>query len=73
MVCKKCDKICCYVSEHAPSNDQMTFSMIQKDIVIACMIETVKVILDELNGDYFALLVDESLDVSPKEQMDIVF
>ncbi|KAK4738634.1 hypothetical protein R3W88_002331 [Solanum pinnatisectum] len=47
--------------------------MIQKDIVSACKIETIKAILEELNGDYFALLVDESFDVSRKEQMAIVF
>ncbi|KAG5570765.1 hypothetical protein H5410_060531 [Solanum commersonii] len=35
--------------------------------------ETVKAILEELNGDYFAFLVDESFDVSRKEQMAIVF
>ncbi|XP_019261256.1 PREDICTED: uncharacterized protein LOC109239186 [Nicotiana attenuata] len=29
-------------------------------------------IIEDLNGDYFALLVDESLDVSRKEQMAIV-
>ncbi|XP_049362581.1 uncharacterized protein LOC125827319 [Solanum verrucosum] len=70
---KKYDKIRNYVLEHAPSNDQMTSPMIQKDIVSACKIETVKAILEELNGDYFALLVDESFDVSHKEQMAIVF
>ncbi|KAK4715178.1 hypothetical protein R3W88_013516 [Solanum pinnatisectum] len=47
--------------------------MIQKDIVSAYKIETVKPILEELNGNYFALLVDESFDVSRKEQMAIVF
>ncbi|XP_060206207.1 uncharacterized protein LOC132633727 isoform X2 [Lycium barbarum] len=46
--------------------------MIQKDIVSACKIETIKAILEELNGDYFSLLVDESFDVSRKEQMAIV-
>ncbi|KAG5624550.1 hypothetical protein H5410_009768 [Solanum commersonii] len=61
---KKCDKIHDYVLKHAPVNDQMTSPTIQKDIVSACKIETVKAILEELNGDYFALLVDESFDVS---------
>ncbi|XP_055826428.1 uncharacterized protein LOC129894824 [Solanum dulcamara] len=51
----------------------MISPIIQKDIVSACKIETVKAILEELNGDYFALLVDESFDVSHKEQMAIVF
>ncbi|XP_060182480.1 uncharacterized protein LOC132612175 [Lycium barbarum] len=69
---KKCDNIRDYVLEHAPQNDQMTSPGIQKDIVTSCKIETIKVILDELNGDYFALLVDESFDVSRKEQMAIV-
>ncbi|XP_060210907.1 uncharacterized protein LOC132637910 [Lycium barbarum] len=69
---KKCDKIRDYVLEHAPQNEQMTSPMIQKDIVSACKIETIKDILEELNGDYFSLLVDESFDVSRKEQMAIV-
>ncbi|KAH0755038.1 hypothetical protein KY290_025308 [Solanum tuberosum] len=53
-------------------NDQMTSPIIQKDIVTACKIEAIKAIIQELNGDYFALLVDESFDVSRREQMDIV-
>nr|XP_016452938.1 PREDICTED: zinc finger MYM-type protein 1-like [Nicotiana tabacum] len=43
-----------------------------RDIVTACKMETIKAIIKELNGDYFALLVDESFDVSRKEQMAIV-
>ena len=50
----------------------MTSPIIQKDIVTECKIETVKAILEELNGDYFNLLVDESFDISHKEQMTIV-
>ncbi|XP_009795918.1 uncharacterized protein LOC107819031 [Nicotiana tabacum] len=50
----------------------MTSSDIQKEIVTACKIETIKATIEDLNGDYFALLVDESLDVSRKEQMAIV-
>ncbi|XP_060210802.1 uncharacterized protein LOC132637783 [Lycium barbarum] len=69
---KTCDNIRDYVLEHAPQNDQMTSPIIQKDIVRACKIETIKAILEELNGDYFSLLVDESFDVSRKEQMAIV-
>ncbi|XP_049394561.1 uncharacterized protein LOC125858810 [Solanum stenotomum] len=37
----------------------------------ACKIETVKAIIKNINNDYFALLVDESRDVSRKEQMAI--
>ncbi|XP_049343925.1 uncharacterized protein LOC125808251 [Solanum verrucosum] len=69
---QKCDEVRKFVLENAPQNDQMTCPKIQKDIVIACKIETIKGIIKELNGDYFSLLVDESFDVSRKEQMTVV-
>ncbi|XP_009771999.1 uncharacterized protein LOC107767947 [Nicotiana tabacum] len=34
--------------------------------------ETIKCIIEDLNGDYFSIVVDESRDVSCKEQMAIV-
>ncbi|XP_060182757.1 uncharacterized protein LOC132612659 [Lycium barbarum] len=67
----KCDQIQPYVLGKAPKNNKMTSHDIQKDIVSACKIETIKAIIEDLNGDYFALLVDESRDVSRKEQMAI--
>lgn len=70
---KHYDKIHEYVLDCAPQNDQMTSPMIQKDIVIACKIETIKVIIEELSGEYFALLVDESFDVSRKGANDYCF
>nr|XP_009620748.1 uncharacterized protein LOC104112515 [Nicotiana tomentosiformis] len=45
---------------------------IQKEIVNACAKETMKAIVEEMNGDYFGILVDESKDVSHKEQMALV-
>ncbi|XP_016451030.2 uncharacterized protein LOC107775769 [Nicotiana tabacum] len=69
---ERCDKICDLVLKKAPKNDQLTSHKIQKDIIIACKIETVKAIMDDLNGDFFALLVDESCDVLRKEQLPIV-
>ncbi|XP_070048912.1 uncharacterized protein [Nicotiana tomentosiformis] len=69
---ERCDKIRDLVLKKAPKNDQLTSHKIQKDIIIACKIETVKAIMDDLNGDFFALLVDESCDVSCKEQLAIV-
>ncbi|XP_049343187.1 uncharacterized protein LOC125807502 [Solanum verrucosum] len=69
---KRCDKIGELVLKKAPKNDQMTSHKIQKDIVIACKLETIKAIMEDLNGDYFSLLVDESCDISRKEQMAIV-
>nr|XP_016511688.1 PREDICTED: uncharacterized protein LOC107828823 [Nicotiana tabacum] len=47
----------------------MTSQKIQKDIVSACAQETVKAIIDDLGGDYFGVLVDESKDISHHEQM----
>lgn len=41
----------------APKNEQMTSNNIQKDIVTACKLETIKVIMEDLNGDHFSLLV----------------
>ncbi|KAH0694244.1 hypothetical protein KY285_021341 [Solanum tuberosum] len=69
---KRCDKIGELVLKKAPKNDQMTSHKIQKDIVTACKLETIKAIMEDLNGDYFSLLVDESCDISHKEQMAIV-
>ncbi|XP_049397615.1 uncharacterized protein LOC125861794 [Solanum stenotomum] len=67
----RCDAIKPFVLEKAPKNNKMTSHDIQKDIVTACKIETVKAIIKDINSDYFALLVDESRDVSRKEQMAI--
>ncbi|XP_060173475.1 uncharacterized protein LOC132604137 isoform X1 [Lycium barbarum] len=69
---KRCDKVSDLVLKKAPKNNQLTSHKIQKDIITACKLETIKVIMEDLNGDYFSLLVDESCDVSRKEQMAIV-
>ncbi|XP_049373627.1 uncharacterized protein LOC125838618 [Solanum verrucosum] len=67
----RCDAIKPFVLEKAPKNNKMTSHDIQKDIVTACKIEIVKAIIEDINSDYFDLLVDESRDVSCKEQMAI--
>nr|XP_016446758.1 PREDICTED: zinc finger MYM-type protein 1-like [Nicotiana tabacum] len=46
--------------------------MIQKDIINACAKETIKVIIEDLDGNFFGILVDESKDISHKEQMTFV-
>ncbi|XP_019098319.1 PREDICTED: uncharacterized protein LOC104773886 [Camelina sativa] len=46
---------------------------IQKDIAHCFAEEVVKSIIEEIDHDVFALLVDESADVSDKEQMAVVF
>ncbi|XP_075099316.1 uncharacterized protein LOC142176136 [Nicotiana tabacum] len=60
------------ILRHAPQNDMMICPTIQKEIVEACAKETTKVIIEDLDGDYFAILVDESKDVSHKEQMALI-
>ncbi|KAG5598565.1 hypothetical protein H5410_029935 [Solanum commersonii] len=49
------------------------YSTIQKEIVDACTKETIKVIIKDLDGDYFGILIDESKDISHKEQMTLVY
>ncbi|PIN23845.1 hypothetical protein CDL12_03425 [Handroanthus impetiginosus] len=53
-------------------NLKLTSPDIQKDIVNAAACETRNSIIKDLGDDYFAVLVDESRDVSGKEQMAIV-
>ncbi|KAL6538192.1 hypothetical protein OROGR_012180 [Orobanche gracilis] len=55
--------------ENAPGNCQLTSPKIQKDIVNCCAKETTKRIVEELGDDYFAILADESSNVSQKEQL----
>ncbi|KAK4730118.1 hypothetical protein R3W88_023106 [Solanum pinnatisectum] len=50
----------------------MICSTIQKEIVDVCTKETIKAIIKDLDGDYFGILVDESNDISHKEQMPLV-
>ncbi|XP_047256215.1 uncharacterized protein LOC124888971 [Capsicum annuum] len=45
---------------------------IDVDIVNAYAKETLKVIIEDLNGDYFGILVDESKEISHKEQMALI-
>ncbi|XP_021769839.1 zinc finger MYM-type protein 1-like [Chenopodium quinoa] len=56
------------VLKNAPGNCQLTSSPIQKDIINACAKETTKTILEELGDGFFSILVDESADVTEKEQ-----
>ncbi|KAJ9560721.1 hypothetical protein OSB04_005881 [Centaurea solstitialis] len=58
--------------ENAPGNNKMVAPDIQKDIVYCFAQEILKCIFEEIGDDVFALLVDESSDVSKKEQMVVV-
>ncbi|KAK1372758.1 Zinc finger MYM-type protein 1-like protein [Heracleum sosnowskyi] len=60
------------VLDKAPENNKLTSPDIQKDVVKAMDVETTKIILSELGGDLFSILVDESRDISVKEQMIVL-
>ncbi|KAJ1691477.1 hypothetical protein LUZ63_015632 [Rhynchospora breviuscula] len=60
------------VLQNAPSNCKLVCSDIQKEIVHAASIETTNKIIEELGQELFSVLVDESRDISCKEQMAIV-
>ncbi|XP_059277721.1 uncharacterized protein LOC132031852 [Lycium ferocissimum] len=49
-----------------------SISSTNRDIVDACAKETIKAIIEDMDGDYFGILVDESKDISHKEQMALV-
>ncbi|XP_070014176.1 uncharacterized protein [Nicotiana sylvestris] len=66
------DEVKKIVLQSAPQNNIMIAPYIQKEIVNACAKEIMKAIVEDLNGDYFGILVDESKDVSHKEQMAFV-
>lgn len=61
------------ILENAPGNNHMISPKIQKDIVHCFAEELVKSVIEEIDHDIFDLLVDESADISNKEQMAIVF
>ncbi|KAL6523426.1 hypothetical protein OROGR_017029 [Orobanche gracilis] len=60
------------VLKNAPENNQLTSPDIQKDIVHVAALETTYAIVNELGVNLFAILVDESRDISDKEQMAVV-
>ncbi|KAJ1691971.1 hypothetical protein LUZ63_016126 [Rhynchospora breviuscula] len=60
------------VLQNAPSNCKLVCSDIQKEIVHAASIETTNKIIEELGQELFSVLVDESRDISCKEQMAVV-
>ena len=60
------------VLQKAPKNCKLTNSDIQKDIVNAIARETSKAIIKDLDNEFFSILVDESRDISMKEQMSLV-
>ena len=60
------------VLQTAPKNCKLTHSEIQKDIVNVIVSETSKAIIKDLDNGFFSILVDESRDISVKEQMSLI-
>ncbi|GAV78611.1 DUF4371 domain-containing protein, partial [Cephalotus follicularis] len=60
------------VLTNAPENLKLTSPQIQKDIVSAIASEIRETIISEIGDGLFSILIDESRDVSVKEQMAIV-
>ncbi|WVZ72986.1 hypothetical protein U9M48_021361 [Paspalum notatum var. saurae] len=59
------------VLKNAPQNCKMTSPDIQHELINCCGQETTKLVTEDLDGDYFAILADESSDVYPNEQLAI--
>nr|KYP47883.1 Zinc finger MYM-type protein 1 [Cajanus cajan] len=60
------------VIKNARGNLKLIAPTIQKDIVRYAASETTKAILDDLGDNLFAILIDESRDISVKEKMVVV-
>ena len=58
--------------ETCPKNAKMTSPTIQKELAECCAIEVTKAIKEEMAGCLFSILIDESRDISVKEQMAVV-
>ena len=58
--------------KNAPENLKLTISNIQKDILNVVPVETINVIIKDLGNALYSILVDESRDISTKEQMAVV-
>ncbi|XP_020421393.1 zinc finger MYM-type protein 1-like [Prunus persica] len=59
--------------KNAPNNLKLMSPKIQKDIVNAAVGETTNAIISDIGDSLFSILVDESRDVSIKEQMVVMF
>ncbi|KAF0928762.1 hypothetical protein E2562_010642, partial [Oryza meyeriana var. granulata] len=58
--------------ETCPKNAKMTSPTIQKELTECCAAEVTKEIKQEMQGCLFSIIIDESRDISVKEQMAVV-
>ncbi|XP_020426588.1 uncharacterized protein LOC109950855 [Prunus persica] len=66
------EKVCAVVFENAPRNLKYIAPTIQKDLINSCAAETIDAIISDMDDAFFSILVDESHDVSIREQMVVV-
>ena len=66
------DEIKSVTFKKAPRNSQTIAPSVQKEITNAAALETLELIIKDMGDSLFSILVDESRDVSMKEQMAIV-
>ncbi|XP_071684895.1 uncharacterized protein [Lolium perenne] len=57
------------VLNNAPQKCKMIDPKIQKQLIASCAKESTKLMLEDLDGDYFTILADESSDVRQIEQL----
>ena len=60
------------VLQKTPKNSKLTHPDIQKDIANAVAYKTTDAIIEDIGNGFFLILVDESHDISIKEQMVVV-
>ena len=58
--------------ETCPKNAKMTSPTIQKELAECCAIGVTRAIKEKMAGCLFSILIDESRDISVKEQMAVV-
>ncbi|XP_020425807.1 zinc finger MYM-type protein 1-like [Prunus persica] len=66
------EKVRAVVFENAPRNLKYIAPTIQKDLINSCAAETIDAIISDMDDAFFSILVDESRDVSIREQMAVV-
>ncbi|XP_020423824.1 zinc finger MYM-type protein 1-like [Prunus persica] len=66
------NKVRAVVFENTPRNLKHIAPNIQKELVNSCAAETIGAIISDMDDAFFFILVDESCDVSIREQMVVV-
>jgi hypothetical protein len=65
------DEVDRVVLKNAPQNCKMTCHEVQHELINCCAQLTTKLVIEELDGQHFAILADESADVYQNEQLAV--